>query len=313
VFFQQGYLTVLFSIAYMIPRFNLRESAGLPLVSAFICLGLLSSFSTATQDPVETKSDVFDRVIANQKRMEAYLDVYERTQKIEIRKTGSDANPSEIRVWRLFPAGPALHKIALSPSGEPISLPSYRTELEKLAKYLVWANQPSQSQRDAYAKMEHKRKERNDLLVSTHEAFIFTPLGDEPRGKLILRKYSMSPNPKFRPTTRNAFVFSKVKGFVWIDEQSGELARIEGSVTEDISIAMFLAKVYKGSYFMQERYEFAPGVWLPSYEQYDFDGRKYLLSFSIHERTFYSGYKRVGPPSEAINVVRAELDKLSTE
>ena len=64
---------------------------------------------------------------------------------------------------------------------------------------------------------------------------------------------------------------------------------------------------------MQERYEFAPRVWMPSYEQYDFDGRKYLLSFSIHERTFYSDYKRVGPPSEAVAIVRSELDKLSAE
>ncbi len=64
---------------------------------------------------------------------------------------------------------------------------------------------------------------------------------------------------------------------------------------------------------MQERYEFFPGVWFPSYEQYDFDGRKFLVPFSIHERTFYSNYKKVGPPSEAITVVRAELDKLPSQ
>ena len=313
MFYRDERLTVLFSMAYMIPRFRVRAPLRLPLALAFVCLGLLSPYTPAAQDPIETKGDVFDRVIANQKRMEAYLDVYERTQKVEIRKAGSDANPSEIKVWRLFPAGPALHKIPLSSSGEPVSTQSYRNELEKLAKYLTWASQPGQTQRDAYAKLEHKRKDRNDLLVSTHEDFLFKPLGQEPRGNRTLTKYSMTPNPKFRPTTRNAVVFSKVSGFVWIDEQSGELARIEGTVTEDIAIAMFLAKVYKGSYFMQERYEFAPGVWLPSYEQYDFDGRKYLLSFSIHERTFYSDYKRVGPPSESINNVRADLDKLPAE
>ena len=62
---------------------------------------------------------------------------------------------------------------------------------------------------------------------------------------------------------------------------------------------------------MQERYEIAPGLWLPTYEQYDFDGRKFLLSFSIHERTFYSEYRKVGPPAEAVKLIRAELDKLS--
>ncbi len=300
-------------MAYMLLRILSQKSFICPLALSLLCLGVLFSSHVPAQDPPDTKGDIFDRVIANQKRMEANLDRYERTQKIEIRKTGSDPNPSEIKVMRLFPAGPAIHKIPLSPSGEPISMQSYHNELEKLAKYLLWISQPGQAQRDAYAKMEHKRKDRNDLLASTHEAFIFTLLGQEPRGNQTLTKYSMTPNSKYHPATRNAVVFSKVSGVVWIDEPSGELARIEGTVTEDISIAMFLAKVYKGSYFMQERYEFAPGVWLPSYEQYDFDGRKYLLSFSIHERTFYSDYKKVGPPSEAISVVRAELDKLSAE
>jgi hypothetical protein len=106
-------------------------------------------------------------------------------------------------------------------------------------------------------------------------------------------------------------VVTKVRGTVWIDKQSEELAKIEGTVTEDISISLFLAKVYKGSHFMQERYELEPGHWFPTYEQYDFDGRKFVLSFSIHERTFYSDYKRVGPPRESLGVVRDELSKLA--
>ena len=60
---------------------------------------------------------------------------------------------------------------------------------------------------------------------------------------------------------------------------------------------------------MQERYEMAPGLWFPSYAQYDFDGRKLFMSFAIHDRTFYSQYKRVGPPKEALSAIRAELGK----
>src|SRR2546422_7803176 len=36
---------------------------------------------------------------------------------------------------------------------------------------------------------------------------------------------------------------------------------------------LFLGKIYKGSHFMQERYEVRPGLWLASFSQYDFDGR----------------------------------------
>jgi hypothetical protein len=260
-----------------------------------------------------TKDDLFTKVIAKQKQTETALDTYERIQRVEIRKTGSDTDPSEIKVWRLFPAGTGLDKIPLGPDEKPVSEESYRAELEKLEKMLVWSTQTGAGQREAFAKVEKKRKERTDLIEATHNAFVFTKVGEEMRGDRKLVKYSMTPNPSYKPTTRNGVVFTRVEGTVWVDEQTSELARIEGHVTEDISLALFLAKVYKGSYFMQERYELFPGMWLPTFEQYDFDGRRFLLSFSIHERTFYGHYRRVGPPKEALEIVRGELSKVDAE
>lgn len=290
-----------------------RSRSTLVLIPAVVLLHSIGAVfaqdgSSVVPPPSERTKTAIAKVIANQKRMETELDEYERRQRIEVHK--SDINATETKVWRLFPSGPAQTKLALAADGAPLNPQAYRTEMEKLAKYLAWIAQSGTSQREAYQKAEHKRKERDDLLAATEDAFLFTRLGTEMRGDRQLAKYGMKPNPDFKPTTRNSFIFTKVEGTVWIDEESGELAKIEGSVTEDISIAMFLAKVYKGSHFMQERYEFAPGIWFPSYEQFDFDGRKYLLPFSIHERTFYTDYKKVGPPSRALTVVRAELDKL---
>jgi hypothetical protein len=289
-----------------------RALAAWPLFFASLICG--QDPSPPAADPAinpESQSDLFGRVIANQKRMEVTLDEYERTEKVEVRKTGSDAKPSEVRVWRRFPAGPAITKLPISVDGTPVNSELYREDLEKLEKYLVWAAQGGPAQQEAYAKAQRKRKERHDLIATTHDAFVFSRVGEEKRGEQTLAKYAMIPNPKYKATTRNAIIFSKVRGTVWIDEKSGELARIEGSVMEDISISLFLAKVYKGSHFMQERYEMASGQWFPTYEQYDFDGRKFVVPFSMHERTFYSDYKRVGPPKEAVGVVRDELSKLA--
>jgi len=258
---------------------------------------------------VPKASDLFLRVVANQKRTDQELDLFERIERTEIRKTGSDANPAEVKAWRVFPAGVANDRISLSPDGKPISAESYRTDLQKLEKLLVWAAQEGPAQDEALAKLARKRKERNDLIEATHAAFIFTLVGHEMRGDRSLAKYSMVPNPKYKPTSRNATLFTRVRGFIWIDVESAELAKVEGEVSQDFSLSLFLAKIYKGSHFMQERYEFAPGVWLPTFQQYDFDGRKFLLPFSIHERTLYTNYRRVGPPKEALEVVRGELSK----
>ena len=268
----------------------------------------------AAQEPAPTApepkgSELFQRVVANQKRTDQELDLFERIERTEFRRTGSDPKPVEVKAWRVFPAGVANDRIPLSAESKPISTESYRAELQKLEKLLVWATQRGPGQDEALAKMARKRKERNDLIEATHAAFIFTLLGHEMRGDRSLAKYSMVPNPKYKPTSRNATLFTKVRGFIWIDEESAELAKVEGEVSQDISLSLFLAKVYKGSHFMQERYEMAPGIWLPTFQQYDFDGRKFLLPFSVHERTWYTNYRHVGPPQEALEVVRGELGK----
>jgi hypothetical protein len=278
-----------------------------------LMIAVLSAARQNSTPSPDTSPELFSRVVANQKRGETLLDQYERIQRIEKRRVGSDSDPTTTTCYRQFPAGPAVDKISLSPDGKPANPETYRTDLEKLEKYLVWAMEDGQAQKDAYARAERKRKERFDLMDATHQAFLFKFEGTEKRAGRTLLRYSMTPNPTYRPTTRNTLIFTRVRGTLWIDQESSELAKIDGSVTEDISIALFLAKVYKGSHFMQERYEIAPGVWEPTFEQYDFDGRKYLMPFSIHERTFYSDYKRVGPPKEAVEVVRGELSKLETE
>jgi hypothetical protein len=258
-------------------------------------------------------SDLFSRVIAQQKKSEVDLDEFQRIQRIESRKAGSGSAVADTRAFLLFPNGVGLSKLPLTSDGKPPESPVYRDELEKLEKYLSWVVQEGQPQREAFAKAERKRQERFELIESTHQAFTFALEGTEMRAGRTLLRYSMAPRKDFKPTSRMTTLFTKVRGTIWIDEQSWQLAKVEGEVTEDISIALFLARVNKGSHFMQERYEIAPGVWEPTFEQYDFDGRRYFMSFSIHERTSYTDYKRVGPPRESLQVVRAELRKLPVE
>lgn len=299
-------LTILFSMGYTAP---LVAALTLCLSTAVRPQEPVASAGHATPTDPST-SGVFRKVIENQKRTDRELEQFERIERNEIRKVGSTGAAPEVKVYRVFPAGTGMDKLPLSAEAKPISNQSYVAELEKLEKALVWAAQRGTAQEEAYAKLEHKRKERNDLLDITHEAFIFTRVGEELRGDRKLIKYTLEPNPNYKATTRNAMIFAKVRGTVWVDEATSQLARIEGVVTEDISIALFVAKVYKGSHFMQERYEVEPGIWLPSFQQYDFDGRRFFVPIAIHERMFFTNYKRVGPPGEAVATVRAELGKL---
>jgi hypothetical protein len=253
------------------------------------------------------KSGLFDRVVANQRKGEAALDLYERIERVEIRKNPNDPAPASVKIARVIPSGMGMDRIPVGPDGRPADAAAYRADLEKLEQALALIVNSNRSQRDALEKYAKRKKDRNDLIDATRNAFLFTFLAEEPRGDRLLSKYKMEPNPAFKPTSRFTSIYAKVHGFVWVDEAAGELARIEGDITEDITVGLFLGKIYKGSHFMQERYEVYPGLWLASFSQYDFDGRKLFSSFSIHERSFYSKYRYIGPPKEALEALRKEL------
>jgi hypothetical protein len=233
-------------------------------------------------------------------------------ERLEVRKSAASSQPPELKITRAIPAGTGVDRIPVGPDGKPVDAAAYRAELEKLEKALSWASEDGRSQREAYEKIAKKQKERSDLIDATRAAFLYTFIELEPRGDRTLSKYSMVPNPAYKPTSRATAIFSKVRGYVWIDEDAAQLARAEIEVTDDISFGGFLAKVYKGSHLLQERYEMAPGLWFATYSQYDFDGRRLFMNFSIHERTSYSQYRRIGPPKEALQAIRAELGKSTT-
>src|SRR5256714_6164692 len=278
-----------------------------------------SSFPAQEQSPRQTllpasqagaeRASLLERVIANQKKDDLAQYTYERIERLEIQKSAAGTQPPEVKISRAIPAGTGIDRIPVRPDGKPVDEAAYRTELEKLERALSWAAEDGRAQREAYEKIAKKQKERADLIEATRNAFLYTLVTRETRGDHMLAKYHMMPNPAYKPNSRATSIFAKVRGYLWIDEDASQLARLEVEVTDDISIGGFLAKIYKGSHFVQERYEMAPGLWLPTYAQYDFDGRRFFVSFAIHERTSYSQYRRIGPPKEALQSIRAELGK----
>jgi hypothetical protein len=135
-----------------------------------------------------------------------------------------------------------------------------------------------------------------------------------PNGSRTLAKILLEPNPSYVPTSRFATAFQHVHATLWVDESQAQFARLESEITSDIPFAGGIAgKVYRGGHIVLEQSEVAPGVWLPTLYTYDVDGRKFVFAFGVHERTEITRYRRVGPPSHSIEIIRAELNNLSAE
>src|SRR5437667_6130698 len=95
----------------------------------------------------------------------------------------------------------------------------------------------NRAEREAMEKYAKRRKDRNEVINATRNAFRFTLLGREPRGDRMLAKYELSPNPTFKPTSRFTAILTRVYGHAWIDATSGELARIECEVPAGVSFS----------------------------------------------------------------------------
>src|SRR2546430_17256792 len=129
----------------------------------FIPLALLSlafaadaAAQSAVPDTTPTigpaRPELFKRIIANQKRGEAALDLYERIERVETRKNPSDPAPPTIKIMRVIPSGTGMFRIALGPDGKPRDPVVYRADLQSLARTLTLLVNEEGSQRDGLAK-----------------------------------------------------------------------------------------------------------------------------------------------------------------
>src|ERR1700736_1069846 len=127
--------------------------------------------------PIPNNADdhaLFDRVVENQKKSDAAMDVYERLERGEMHKVTGENQSMEVKVSRVIPAGTGAAHLPVGTDGKVSDQNAYRAELEKLEKSLIWAAETGRTQRDAYEKIAKKRKEREELIGAARAAFLFT-------------------------------------------------------------------------------------------------------------------------------------------
>ncbi|HVA94407.1 MAG TPA: hypothetical protein VNI36_05825 [Candidatus Dormibacteraeota bacterium] len=279
--------------------------------------------ATVTGNPVPTAAQIrslFVRVIENQHRNDQALQEYERVERV-ITYTDANAHIVSEHTDRVLFSGTGTMKIRISENGSPVSPQVLRDEMQEAVRALNLALHPDEHFRQDLAKYQRRRRERAELLDEAMKAFRATWVGREtrrdpyaPNGSRTLTKFLLDPDPNYTPNSRFGTVFQHVHAVIWVDENQEQIARAEGNITSDISFFAGIAgKIYHGGHFVMEQSEVSPGVWLPTLYIYNVDGRKFLFGFGVHERTEISHYRRVGPPSQAIEILRKELNNLTAQ
>jgi hypothetical protein len=255
------------------------------------------------------------RAIENQHRDDRALEEFERIERAITRKAENTEVVTDI-TERIVPSPTGNIKLKMSENGVAVPPETYRTELEFAVDALGLAMHPNDRYKEDQAKFDKRRHDHAELVDTTMNAFRVTWAGRETRadssGTRTLLKFLLEPDPAYKPINRFAVSFQHIHATLWVDEAQAQFARLEADIVTDIPFAGGVAgKVYHGSHVLMVQEEVAPGIWLPTLYNYEVDGRKFLFAFGVHERIEVTRYRRVGPPAQAIEIVRNELNNLT--
>lgn len=267
----------------------------------------------------EQIQSLISRAVGNQHRDDLALQEFERDEHVITRKPEDKSVVLTDRTDRVMPSGTGVMKLPLTENGVAVSPELYRKQLQFAVTAIDLEIHPNEHYKADLAKFEKRQRERSDLVDAAYKAFRMKWAGREtrpdpsaPNGSHTLAKFLLDPDPNYVPASRFAAAFQHAHATLWVDESQAQFARLEGDITSDITFVGGIAgKIYRGSHFVLEQAEVAPGVWLPTLYTYDVDGRKFLFGFGVHERTEITRYRRLGPPTQAIEIIRAELSNLS--
>ncbi len=244
------------------------------------------------------------RAIADQHANDTALNEYDRTEHTISRESEKASDTVE----RVFPIGTGEVRVELDRDGKPNDAAAIEQAWRNIEKYLAVRSHPDDPAiRPEYEKAQRREHAHAEMVDAIGKAFHFQWAGRVTRDGRPMIELAFEPDPSYKSSARFATIFAHTGGTVWLDESSGQVARLDAVVREDISFGGgIIAKVYRGSRLTVQQSEVAPGVWLPVAATYDIEGRKFLFAASWRGQIDASGYRRVGPPAEALTVVQHE-------
>ncbi len=255
----------------------------------------------------EQVHDLMVRTIANQHRDDLMLDSFERTERQTVHAT-SESLANGDRVFRVVPTGSGTLKLLLIANGTPVSATLYQRQLHDWESVLQVAVHPNDPRELAVVAKQRKRQQGRAWLVdSVLNAYQITWLARETRDGRTLEKLQLDPNPQYHSRDASAQLLTHARATVWIDAEAAQLASIDATIIRDVSFGGgVLGKIYRGGRFHMEQSPAATDIWEPSLYQYDISGRKFLFSFTMHEKTTSSHYVLFDGPESAL--VQAQND-----
>lgn len=221
---------------------------------------------------------------------------HQETRRLDSQGRVTSTSSTDHEITILY--GEPYHKLICKDS-RLLSADEARKEQKKLDNELA-SRAANQDRRRREA--EREREEQRKALAEVAEAFDWKLEAEEAIGGRPMWMMRATPRRGYRPRSRQAKVFTKMSGRLWIDQADRRMAKVEATVDDTISFGLFLLRIQPGFRFTFEMARMETSAWLPKEGWLKGEARLGgLKTIRLEMENRYSGYQRFQSESHIIS------------
>ncbi len=248
--------------------------------------------------PLPDVEALLKTVVANQEKIEEMRERYTcRMTEIE-RKLDGDGRvkQTETKTYEVTPVGDRSVQRLTSVNGKELSAQEREKEDRRVQKDVEEIIKRREKELQKKAREGERGDEQDDrvtILDFLHLCDITSVRREVFRGVEVIA-FDFEPRKSVKPKSRVESIVSKLAGTLWVDEQAGQIVRLEARLTDSFKMAGgLLASIGPSTAFAFEQEKVDGEVWLPSLSEANISAR--LMLFSKINRSVkrsYSDYKK---------------------
>jgi hypothetical protein len=176
---------------------------------------------------------------------------------------------------------------AVSRDGRPLTATEIQRQEESIRRRIA------EGQAQGARSTSIMGRDTEELIKEFPEALDYRLAGEETSAGRKLWVLECTPRPGYRPPNLRARLFEKVRGRVWVDQDSKDLVRVESEVFDTISLGFgILGRIEKGTRFTLHRAPVREGHYFTESSRVKFSAKVLLVKSLFSEiSTSYTNFK----------------------
>jgi hypothetical protein len=209
----------------------------------------------------------------------------------------------ELRTFDITPVEGTPYRRLVKRDDQPLSAKEEKQQQDNLQRSIEERRKETPEQRrQRIADWDRKRQSRLNEIEEVPDAFDFRLTGDDVIDGVPVWVIEGTPHPGYKPKSKSAGYFVKMKGRMWIAKSDYHQVKIDAVTLDTISIGAFLIRFAKGGHIVVEFSRINDEVWLPKHLSLTGSARVLLVKgYHVDADFTFSDYKRFSVDSRVLD------------